>query len=125
MPPIAATPDFLSDIISGDGHVRTDRLSDRLRVNRLQLAIAAGLSRDAVSKSARLTSPATQARLRDIAEIINRIREWAGSEQAAFAWYRSQPIPAFGDLTAEDLVKAGRAEAVKRHLSRIAAGGYA
>ena len=117
--------EFLNDVIEDDGRVRTDRLSDRLRVTKMQLAAAAGLSRDAVSKSARLGSPATQARLRDMAEILNRIRPWAGSVEAAFAWYRSQPLPAFGDLTAEDLVKQGRAEAVKRHLSRIAAGGYA
>lgn len=43
----------------------------------------------------------------------------------AFAWYRAQPLPSFGDRTAEDLVKEGRAEAVRRHLARIAAGGYA
>jgi len=89
------------------------------------LAAAAGLSKDAVSKAARLGAPATQSRLRDMAEVLNRIRGWAGSPEAAFAWYRSQPIPAFGDLTAEDLVKAGRAEALKRHLSQMAAGGYA
>ena len=116
---------FLTDVLERDGQVRTDRLSDRLRITRLQLSAAAGLSRDAVSKSARLGSPATQARLRDVAELLNRLQPWAGSVEAAFAWHRSQPLPAFGDLTAEDLVKQGRAEAVKRHLSRIAAGGYA
>ncbi len=68
----------------------------------------AGLSRDAVSKSARVGSPATQAHLRDIVEILNRVRTWAGSPQQAFAWYRSQPLPSFGDQTAEALVKEGR-----------------
>ena len=43
----------------------------------------------------------------------------------AFAWFRSQPLPSFGDKTAEDLVKEGRAEDVKKYLSRIADGGYA
>jgi hypothetical protein len=43
----------------------------------------------------------------------------------AFAWYRSQPLPPFGDQTAEDLVKEGRAEAVKTYLNRIALGGCA
>ena len=37
----------------------------------------------------------------------------------------SQPLPSFGDQTAEDLVHAGRGEAVKRYLSRIAEGGFA
>ena len=125
MSAVSGTSDFITDVLGGDGMVLTDRLSDRLRVTRLQLAATAGLSRDAVTKTARLSSPATQARLRDVIEIINRIRPWTGSVEAALAWYRSQPIPAFGDQTAEDLVKTGRAEAVKQHLSRLAAGGYA
>ncbi len=58
-------------------------------------------------------------------EILNRVRPWAGSPLQAFAWYRSQPIPAFGDRTAEALVSEGRAEAVKSYLDGIAVGGYA
>ena len=58
-------------------------------------------------------------------EIINRILPWSGSELAAFAWYRSQSLPSFGDKTAEELVGEGKAEAVKSYLSRIAEGGYA
>ncbi|MBL6457730.1 DUF2384 domain-containing protein [Belnapia sp. T6] len=116
---------MLSDGVFADGRIMPDRLTESLGTTRQQLAAAAGLSRDAVSKTARLQAPATQARLRDMVEILNRIRGWAGSGPQAFAWYRSQPIPAFGDLTAEDLVRQGRAEAVKRYLSHIAAGGFA
>jgi len=115
----------LTEALDADGSVRPDRLSDWLGTNRQQLASAAGLSRDAVSKAARLQAPATQQRLRDLVEIINRIRGWAGSPEVAFAWYRAEPIPGFGDLTAEDMVRQGRADAVKRYLTRIAAGGFA
>jgi hypothetical protein len=72
-----------------------------------------------------VTTPAPQTRLRDTAEIMSRVQGWAGSEAAAFAWYRSQPLPGFGNQTAEDLVKAGRAGAVKRYLAEIDGGGYA
>jgi hypothetical protein len=116
---------FLEETSADSGLIAADRLSDLLHINRAELAVALGLSRDAVSKSTRVASPATQARLRDLVEIINRVRGWAGSPQQAFAWYRSQPLPSFGDQTAEALVKEGRAEAVKRHLDRIAVGGYA
>jgi hypothetical protein len=58
-------------------------------------------------------------------EIVKRVLPWAGSVPQAFAWYRAQSLPGFGDRTAEDLVKEGRAEAVKAYLSRIAVGGYA
>jgi hypothetical protein len=116
---------FLRQTSAATGLVAADQLSHLLHITRAELALAAGLSRDAVSKSARVESPATQARLRDLVEIINRVRAWAGSPQQAFAWYRSQPLPSFGDQTAEALVKEGRAEAVKRYLDRIAVGGYA
>jgi transcriptional regulator with XRE-family HTH domain len=108
-----------------DGLVAADRLSDALHITQAELAVAAGLSRDAVTKRARVGTPATQARLRDIVEILNRVKGWAGSPQQAFAWYRSQPLASFGDQTAEALVKEGRSEAVKRYLDRIAVGGYA
>lgn len=61
----------------------------------------------------------------EVVAIINGLIPWAGSELPAFEWFRSQPIPSFGDLTAEDLVHAGRGEAVMHYLSRIAEGGFA
>jgi uncharacterized protein (DUF2384 family) len=115
----------LSEFIGSDGRVETDRLAAILRITKTELALASGLSRDSVSKTARRNSRTTQARLRDMAEIIYRVTPWAGSLQQAFAWYRAQPLPSFGDRTPEDLVKEGLAEAVKAYLSRIAAGGYA
>ena len=118
-------PAPLSNLIGEDGYVSTTRLAEALRITKLELATASGLSRDSVSKTERLRSPATQARLRDLVEIISRIMPWAGSLQQAFAWYRAQPLPSFGDQTAEDLVKEGRSEAVRKYLSRIAVGGYA
>lgn len=111
--------------VTGPGPVSPELLSGRLKISKGELATALGLSRDSVSKRDRIASPATQRRLRDVIEIVNRVIPWAGSELAAFAWYRSQPLPSFGDLTAEDLVSAGRGEAVKQYLSRIAEGGYA
>lgn len=114
----------LDDVLESDGSIAVSRLSERLKVSRIELAAASGLSRDAVSKTRRRLAPATQSRLRDMVEIIMRVLPWAGSVPQAFAWYRAQPIPSFGDQTAEDLVKEGRAEAVKTYLARIAVGGY-
>ncbi len=116
---------FLANVTGEGGLIAADRLTETLRITRRELAFAAGLSRDAVAKSVRVRAPATQSRLRDMVEILNRVRDWAGSPQMAFAWYRSQPIAAFGDETAESLVKQGRAEAVKSYLDGIAVGGYA
>jgi transcriptional regulator with XRE-family HTH domain len=102
-----------------------DPLAEALHLTRQELAQSGGISRDAISKPARRNAPATTARMHDLAEILNRAAAWAGSLQQGYAWYRGQPLPSFGDQTAEDLVRQGRADAVKSYLSRIAVGGYA
>lgn len=120
-----ATGAFLQQVISDEGFIAANSLAKALRISQQDLAEATGLSRDSVSKTVRCKSRSTQARLRDTVEIINRVAEWSGGVGRAFAWFRSQPLPSFGDKTAEDLVKEGRAEAVKTYLARIADGGYA
>ncbi len=119
-----ASAAFLSEV-TGEKGVSPDRLSAALHITKSELALAAGLSRDAVSKAARSQSVVTQARLREVSEIINRVIPWAGSELAAYAWYRSQPLPSFGDATAEELVRQGLGEKVRAYLGRISAGGFA
>jgi len=116
---------ILTDTVGTDGLVDVSKLATALKVSKAELATAAGLSRDAVSKTARVRNRATQTRLRDLVEILNRVRPWAGSLPQAYAWYRAQSLPSYGDQTPEDLVKRGQAESVKRYLSRIAVGGYA
>jgi hypothetical protein len=120
-----ATTGFLHQVISDEGFIAANTLARVLHITQSDLAEVTGLSRDSVSKSSRCKSRSTQARLRDTVEIINRVSEWSGGVGRAFAWFRSQPLPSFGDKTAEDLVKEGRAEAVKAYLTRIADGGYA
>ena len=58
-------------------------------------------------------------------EIIDRVGEWSGGREFAVAWYRSQPIAAFGGQTAEALVKSGHANAVREYLDGVALGGFA
>ena len=66
-----------------------------------------------------------QIRLREMLEILVRITKWAGGQLQAVSWYRAQPIAAFGDRTAEQLVKSGQAAAVRNYLDHIALGGFA
>jgi hypothetical protein len=58
-------------------------------------------------------------------EIINLVQAWAGGPAQAMAWYRAEPIPAFGGRTAEALVKSGAAGAVRDYIDHLATGGYA
>ncbi|MCK5355254.1 MAG: XRE family transcriptional regulator, partial [Methyloprofundus sp.] len=65
--------DFLQTVIGNDGLVVSSALAKELHITKSDLAEATGLSRDSVSKTVRLKSKATQARLRDTVEIINRV----------------------------------------------------
>jgi hypothetical protein len=100
-------------------------MSGALRVSRGELALALGLPNDAFTNLACARKPGAQTRLRDLVEILSYVLPWARTRQAAFAWYRSKPLPAFGDQTAEALLKEGRADAVKSYIDRIAVGGFA
>lgn len=115
---------FLADMMA-DGAIDSARLAYALSINKGQLAVAVGVGADTLRKRDRERRSTTQSRLKDVVEILNRVEPWCGSIPQAYAWYRSQPLPSFGGQTAEDLVKAGRGEAVKSYLSRIAVGGYA
>lgn len=75
----------ISAQVCGGKGVSADRLAAALHITKSELALAAGLSRNAVSKAARSSSKATQLRLRELSEIINRVIPWAGSELAAYA----------------------------------------
>lgn len=87
---------------------------------------SAGLSFGDVPDDPQRCSDAAQRRFSALAHILERIAPWTGHPRAAFAWFRSQPLPSFGFMPAEDLLKmGGRASAVEDYLERIAAGGYA
>ena len=115
---------MLRDVIV-DGAVSAEALSARVGTTQAELARSAGLGRDAVLRRARLASPTTQRRLREMAEVVARVEDWAGSPVAAYAWYRAAPLPGFGGRTAEMLVREGRADAVRRYLDEVALGGFA
>tara|TARA_R110001583_G_scaffold193295_1_gene361352 strand:+ start:2458 stop:2856 length:399 start_codon:yes stop_codon:yes gene_type:complete len=116
---------FLKKVYEADGLVSLDYLTTVLHLNKGELAPAFGLSRDALSKQKRMSANRTQKRLGHVVQILNRVLPWTGSVASAWAWYRSQPLPGFGDLTAEQLVKDGYSQAVLDYLEEIANGGYA
>ena len=120
-----STPDFIREVVTDDGYVAPKELARVLHITQRELANIAGLRRDAVSKRSRVRSLATQKRLRETLEILNRVSAWCGGPGRALAWFRSQPLPSFGDLTAEELLKAGRGDALRAYLTRVSQGGYA
>jgi uncharacterized protein (DUF2384 family) len=107
------------------GAIDVDRVAEVFRMSRGQLAETVGLATASVSKSSRKVAPKTQSRMTEMLEIIARVRDWAGGEAQAMAWYCSQPLPALDGRTPEALVKAGKAAAVRAYLDHLALGGYA
>lgn len=108
-----------------DGVFSPALVSDELRTNRRELATTLGLGKGAFSRTARTRAPKSQTRLRLVLEIINRVEADTGSVLAAYAWFRSAPLPGFGGATPGQLVRQGEGDYVLAYLERVAAGGYA
>lgn len=94
-------------------------------LSKKELAETIGLAPETLYKASRRNAPRTQSRLREMNEILTRVSAWAGGPAQAMAWYRAEPIPAFGSRTAEQLVKSGQAGALRDYLDSIALGGFA
>lgn len=119
------TGSFSAHFLDRRGHVDIDRVTGAFRLTKGQLAETAGLALATISKADRREGPRVQTRMLEVIEILERIREWAGSNAHALAWYRAEPIPALDGRTAEALVKAGEAAAVRDYLDHFALGGFA
>jgi hypothetical protein len=116
---------LVSAFVDDKGFVSVDRVAERFGMSKIQLAETIGVKRETVYRTARLEAPKTQARATEMLEIVGRIIDWAGGERQAMAWYRAEPIAAFGGRTAESLVKEGKASAVRDYLDHVATGGFA
>lgn len=116
---------FVTDFMTHAGLVDIDLVAEAFRMSKGQLAETAGLGLASVSKADRRVAPKAQTRITEMLEIISRVRDWAGGEAHAMAWYRSQPIPALDGRTPEALVKSGKAAAVREYLDHVALGGFA
>lgn len=118
--PIMRIESFVEDQV-----LSPERVAAALRTTRTEIAGTLGLGRDAFNRASRIRARKTQTRLRQMLEILNRVEPETGSLLAAYAWFRSEPLPGFGGMTPDQLVRDGRAEQVHAWLDRVKAGGYA
>jgi uncharacterized protein (DUF2384 family) len=112
-------------LFNRDGFVEIDEVVERFGMSKGQFAEMIGLAPETLRRTSRLTAAKTQARMTEVLEIVTRVTDWAGGEKQAMAWYRAEPIPAFGGRTAESLVKDGKAGALRDYLDHLAMGGFA
>ena len=117
----------LQDLV--DGKTRTFSpalIAGALRTTKAEIADTLGLSRDALSRTTRINATKTQTRLREMVEILHRVEDYTGSPPlVAYAWFRSEALPGFGGMTADQLVREGNAAHVHAYLDHVMAGGYA
>ena len=115
----------MTRLMDEHGAVNVDDVADAFGMSKAQLAETVGLARAVLQKASRRDGPKAQSRMREMLEIVNLVQGWAGGPAQAMAWYRAEPIPAFGGRTAEALVKSGSAAAVRDYVDHLATGGYA
>ncbi|WP_439632348.1 antitoxin Xre/MbcA/ParS toxin-binding domain-containing protein [Shinella sp.] len=101
------------------------KIAEALRTTSDEIARTAGLGRDAIQRKDRIRSDKTQRRLREVAEIINKVEPRFGSALMAYAWYRSEPLAGFSGMTAMQLVRNGRADEVLDYIDAVDAGIHA
>ncbi len=118
-------PAAVAGFFEPSGGIAIDAVAQTFSMSKTQLAETAGMAREALYKPARASAPKTQNRLREMLEILARVTAWAGGRAQAMAWYRAEPIAAFGGRTAESIVKSGQAGALRDYLDHIAMGGFA
>jgi hypothetical protein len=123
--PVMLGKPLVAQFFDPKGFVIVDRVAERFGMSKQQFAETIGVKPETVYRVTRVTAPKTQARATEMLEIVGRIAGWAGGERQAMAWYRAEPIAAFGGRTAESLVKEGKAAAVRDYLDHIATGGFA
>lgn len=116
---------LLSQVYDAQHMISPSALAKTLHITVDEVAGMTGVPKASLKRSDRSRSVKTQGKLRETLEIISLVTPWAGSELQAYAWYRSEPIPALGYITAENAVKIGQAEAVREYIDSIALGGYA
>jgi Protein of unknown function (DUF2384) len=122
---VSASASILRELLTPDGRIAINRATEELRMSRANLASTIGVAPETLQRAVRADAPKTQARLREAIEIMARVLPWTGGLMQAMAWYRAEPIPAFGGRTAESLVKEGKAAAVRDYLDGVALGGFA
>lgn len=115
----------IASLMDERGILDVEGVAAAFSMSKAQLAETAGLAREVFQKASRRDSPKARTRVREMVEIISLVQAWAGGPAQALAWYRAEPIPAFGGRTAEALVKSGQASAVRDYIDHLATGGYA
>ena len=107
----------------GARHIAPERLIREIGVSVADLAHYSHVNRNTIARHP--SSPKLQDRLREIVQVISSASEIAADDDEAIAWFKYQPIAAYGFKTPAELVAEGEAAAVLAYLEDCRNGVYA
>ena len=96
---------------------------DALHTHLYEIAGTLGVKNKALTRAKHIKSKKVQTLLRGMLEILARVEMRTGSLVVAYAWYRGIPIPGFGGVTADRLVREGQIDFVRTYLDEVDDGG--
>jgi hypothetical protein len=112
--------DFLRDQDAGASTLSPKRFGDVLSIDIQTLATQAHVHRNTISRAP--ASESVQKFIREALRVIRAAHDLSGNVSRAIFWYRNEPLPPFGYMTAEQLVSGGRTEDVLRYVASLEAG---
>ena len=110
--------------LTEDGVFSPALIADQLHTHRYELASTLGVKDEALTRTAPIQSKKIQTLLRGMLEILSRVETRTRSLLVAYAWYRGVPIPGFGGMTADRLVREGQIDSVRLYLDQADDGGF-
>jgi hypothetical protein len=111
-------------IISDDGFIDPYLIANYFHTMIEDVSYFTGVDLNTLKNSNRSQDYKSQSRLRAVISIIEKLTLWTNSDQLSYAWYRNEPVPAFGGFTAEHIVRQGNIEIVERYIEHLVAGGF-
>lgn len=66
-----------------------------------------------LKRKERFSQAKVQTRLLEVHAILRRVRPWFDSDQAAWAWYISEPLASFANLTPAEIIKLHKGKGVE------------
>ncbi|AZG74502.1 hypothetical protein [Shewanella livingstonensis] len=57
--------------------------------------------------------------------LVPLLLAWSGGAEAALSWFKSEPLPAYGNLTPQQLCESGKAESFVEYVKGLELGGFA
>ena len=100
--------------------IAPDRFADALHLRQQELAQLARVHRTTVADAP--ANARLQQYMRDALRVLSAATEVSGERMRALYWYRNTPIPEFEHRTAEQLVSAGKADALIAYLQSVGSG---